>query len=123
VGDGSSATTDGTTKRAAPVAVAGGLTFKSLSAGYLTTCGVTDSGDGYCWGYNFGAVGDGTDDHRATPVAVAGGLKFQSMSGGPGYTCGVTTDNAAYCWGSNDNGELGDGTIGTHATPVPVRWP
>jgi alpha-tubulin suppressor-like RCC1 family protein len=123
VGDGTGNTQGGTTRRATPVAVVGGLTFQSLSAGYLTTCGVTDTGAAYCWGYNFGAVGDGTDDHRPSPVAVAGGLTFQSISGGPGYSCGVTTSNAAYCWGSNDNGELGDGTIGTHTTPVPVRWP
>jgi alpha-tubulin suppressor-like RCC1 family protein len=123
LGEGTSATDGGTTRRVAPVEVAGGLTFQSLSAGYDTMCGVTDAGAGYCWGYNFGAVGDGTDDHRSTPVAVAGGLKFQTIAGGTGYSCGVTTTNAVYCWGANDNGTLGDGTTSARTTPVPVRWP
>jgi hypothetical protein len=50
------------------VAVTGGLTFQSISAAYQTTSGVTTTGGGYyCWGYNFGALGDGTSDHRPTP--------------------------------------------------------
>jgi alpha-tubulin suppressor-like RCC1 family protein len=123
LGDGTSATEGGNARRVTPVAVAGGLTFKSISAGYQTMCGVTDFSAGYCWGYNFGAVGDGTFDHRSTPVAVAGGLTFQSISSGTGHTCGVTTTNAVYCWGDNGNGELGDGTVTPRLTPALVRWP
>jgi alpha-tubulin suppressor-like RCC1 family protein len=123
LGDGSSATEDGVTRRAAPVEVAGGLRFKSLSAGYQTACGVAASGAAYCWGYNFGAIGDGTLDNRSRPVLVAGGLTFESISSGTAQSCGVTTDRVLYCWGNNSNGEVGDGTIAPHASPVPVRWP
>ncbi|HTE47042.1 MAG TPA: hypothetical protein VK636_17475 [Gemmatimonadaceae bacterium] len=123
IGDGSSGTTDGVTRRVVPTAVAGGLTFKSLSAGYLTTCGVTDAGAGYCWGYNFGAVGDGGgSDHRAVPTAVSGGLVFQSISSGTALSCGVTVGNVAYCWGDNANGALGDGTTVARGTAMPVGW-
>jgi alpha-tubulin suppressor-like RCC1 family protein len=123
LGDGTSGTQGGTTRSLTPVAVEGGLAFKSLSAGYQTMCGVTIAGTGYCWGYNFGAIGDGTFDHRSTPTPIAGGLKFQSVSSGTGQSCGVTSDNAVYCWGDNSNGELGDGTTTTRATPTAVRWP
>jgi len=123
LGDGSSATEDGVTRRVTPVEVAGGFTFRSLSAGYQTVCGVIDSGAGYCWGYNNGAVGDGTLDHRSRPTPVAGGLTFQSIGVGTGQTCGVTTTGALYCWGANSNGELGDGTVAPHSVPAPVRWP
>src|SRR5206468_2470484 len=45
-----------------PVAVAGGLTFKGVIAGYGVTCGVTTSGAPYCWGENlYGALGNGTN--------------------------------------------------------------
>lgn len=123
VGDGTNGLNGGSTRRPAPVAVAGGLTFKSLSAGYQTMCGVTDAGAGYCWGYNFGAIGDGTPDHRSSPTAVAGGLTYQSISSGTGQGCGVTTTNAAYCWGDNSNGSIGDGTFTLRLTPTPVRLP
>jgi alpha-tubulin suppressor-like RCC1 family protein len=123
VGDGTSGMDAGPSRRPTPVAVAGGLTFETLSAGYATMCGVTASGAGYCWGYNFGAVGDGTSDHRSSPTAVAGALTFKRISSGTGYGCGVTTADAIYCWGENSNGGLGDGTIATRVAPVPVRWP
>jgi alpha-tubulin suppressor-like RCC1 family protein len=33
-----------------PLAVVGGLTFRSLAAGGAYTCGLTSSGTAYCWG-------------------------------------------------------------------------
>jgi alpha-tubulin suppressor-like RCC1 family protein len=123
VGDGTSGTGGGTSRRLVPIAVTGGLIFESLAAGHQTMCALTAAGAAYCWGYNFGAVGDGTADHRSSPVAVAGGLTFRGISSGSGYSCGVTTTSAVYCWGDNSNGELGDGTIATRLTPTPVRWP
>lgn len=122
VGDGSSGTIDGTVKRGSPVPVSGDLAFQSLSAGYETMCGVSDSGAGYCWGYNFGAIGDGSTDHRSTPTAVAGGVKFLSISSGTGYTCGVATGFAVCCWGDNSDGGLGDGTVVSRTTPAQIRW-
>ncbi|MBI4544215.1 MAG: Ig-like domain-containing protein [Gemmatimonadetes bacterium] len=35
-----------------PVEVAGGLSFKSLTAGGLHSCGVAGNGTAYCWGFN-----------------------------------------------------------------------
>jgi alpha-tubulin suppressor-like RCC1 family protein len=123
LGNGASATEGGGARSLIPIAVAGGLTFTSLSAGYETMCGLIAGGAAYCWGYNFGAVGDGTAEHRSTPVAVAGGLTFKSISSGTGYSCGITKSDALYCWGDNVNGELGDGTITSRLSPVAVRWP
>jgi alpha-tubulin suppressor-like RCC1 family protein len=55
-----------------PVAVAGGLALKQVSAGGFHTCGRTLAGVGYCWGYNaYGALGDGTTIDRFTPVPIA----------------------------------------------------
>jgi alpha-tubulin suppressor-like RCC1 family protein len=115
-----------------PVAVAGGRTFLGLAAGGRSTCGVTNelatycwcgvtaAGTGHCWGYNFGALGDGTAEHRSAPVAVAGGLGFRHISAGTGYSCGVTTAGVVYCWGDNSNGQLADGTIVASERPVRV---
>jgi alpha-tubulin suppressor-like RCC1 family protein len=56
-----------------PVAVAGGLTFATLSAGLISACGVTPTGVAYCWGANIrGQLGDGTTTFSTVPVRVAG---------------------------------------------------
>ena len=112
---------DGTTvSHSIPTAVAGGLTFKQISASnqgeYGTvwdvghTCGITSTGTAYCWGANaLGQLGDGTKTNHSTPVQVAGGLTFTQISAGHTHTCGVTNSGAAYCWGENDAGKLGTG--------------
>lgn len=67
---------DGTTSdRTAPIAVAGGHTFKALTGGGWDgpVCGVTTAGAAYCWGSNRnGGLGRGTTATRATPVRVTG---------------------------------------------------
>jgi alpha-tubulin suppressor-like RCC1 family protein len=104
-----------TTDRSSPVAVSGGLVFRTISAGAWHTCGVTTGGAAYCWGFNYaGALGDGTLETRTSPVAVGGGLSFATISSGDGHTCGVSSDGAAYCWGNGDYGQLGDGTSRQH---------
>jgi Big-like domain-containing protein/regulator of chromosome condensation (RCC1) repeat-containing protein/Regulator of Chromosome Condensation (RCC1) repeat protein len=133
-----------------PVAVAGGLTFSSISAGdYAHSCGVTTAGAAYCWGFNyFGELGIGTatgwgqsyglsptttgpetcaDEDMGlyvacsrTPVAVSGGLAFSSVSVGINDACGITRTGAAYCWGWNGDGRLGDGSTAWASAPVRV---
>jgi alpha-tubulin suppressor-like RCC1 family protein len=57
--------------KANPVAVIGGQTFQSISAGYYHTCGVTPANDGYCWGWGgYGQVGSGTYTNKSSPVFV-----------------------------------------------------
>jgi alpha-tubulin suppressor-like RCC1 family protein len=57
----------------APVAVAGGLSFATLSAGLWSTCGVTPAGVAYCWGDGGrGELGNGTTVGSDVPVKVAG---------------------------------------------------
>ncbi len=105
-----------------PVAVAGGIAFSMISAGYSHTCGVATNGSAYCWGANeSGELGDNAvGQDSPTPVLVSGGLTFASISAGGVYSCGVTTGGAGYCWGSNGYGVLGDGTTNDSSTPVAV---
>jgi alpha-tubulin suppressor-like RCC1 family protein len=110
-----------------PVAVLGGLLFKTVGVGYGHSCGLTTNSLAYCWGSNgSGEVGDGTRELRPTPVAVVGGHEFKVVDAGAGYNCGVTTSGRGYCWGDNFFGELGDGNSGVGArssTPVAVAGP
>lgn len=98
------------TLSAKPVPVAGGLRFKSISAGGRITCAVSTDDKGYCWGLG-GMVGDGTENDALSPVQVAGNLSFTSVSAGGLHACGVTTAGAMWCWGSNQLGQIGDGRV------------
>jgi alpha-tubulin suppressor-like RCC1 family protein len=103
-----------------PVLVAGGHTFRQISAGQFHTCAVTTDSKAYCWGINRGALGNGATADQRAPVAVAGGHLFMQIDAGNGHTCGVTTSNNAFCWGENTDGQLGDGTRTTRLIPVRV---
>ena len=104
-----------------PVAVAGGLRFRQLSAGFSATCGVTTDNLAFCWGDNArGELGDGTTTDRLTRVPVAGGLHFRQVETTFQRTSGVTLDNRPFCWGDNSQFQLGDGTKIIRLTPVAV---
>jgi alpha-tubulin suppressor-like RCC1 family protein len=122
LGDGS------TLDRATPVAVSGGLTFTSITAGAFHTCGLVAGGAAFCWGANrnevvatateampSGQLGDGTSQHRSSPAAVTGALVFASISAGWFHTCGLTSGGVSYCWGS---GGLGVGDTVTRLVPT-----
>lgn len=53
-------------------AVAGGLTFASVSAGFMHTCGLTVTGLASCWYNNeSGALGNGSTKDSRVPATVA----------------------------------------------------
>lgn len=102
-----------------PRPVVGGLTFVSIVAGREAYCGLTSSGEAYCWGRNdLGNLGAVSTEMchsfpcNPRPIRAADGLVFSSLHTGLGHTCGVTAQQEAYCWGSNRDGELGSGSIG-----------
>jgi alpha-tubulin suppressor-like RCC1 family protein len=111
-----------------PQAVAGGLTFTSLSAGAAYACGITTTGTTVCWGNNAaGQLGTTSGDTcpfdpelpcALTPVAVEGGLTFTALAVGDAHTRGMVADGHVYCWGGNDDAELGDGTSAAHTAPA-----
>ena len=109
-------------KSTAPVPVAGGHLFLSISAGQGHVCGITVDSAAYCWGDNYaGNLGRGDTVPSNVPIPVAGGLVFRSVSAGAAHTCGITNVGAAYCWGDNQYGELGIDTISPGSTaPQPV---
>ena len=92
------------------------------------TCALDAAGGASCWGTNdSGQLGGPSTETcnfgngvpcSTSPVAVAGGLTFTTLALGNSHTCGMVADGHVYCWGRNDEGELGDGTTTTSATPV-----
>ncbi len=110
----------GITDAVAPVAVAGGRSFATISAGWTYSCGVATDGTGFCWGDNSEFQLGSSGGSSALPRAVSGSLTFTSIATGDRHTCGITTSGAAYCWGRNASGELGDGSQTSSEVPVPV---
>ncbi|MGH2608336.1 MAG: RCC1 domain-containing protein [Tepidiformaceae bacterium] len=94
-----------------PVAVSGGLTFTSITAGGFHTCGLATAGTAYCWGDDFaGQLGIGSSVGSrvlASPTAVVGGHTFATLDAGYTSTCGITTSRELLCWGANSHGQLG----------------
>jgi len=108
-----------------PRPVAGGHHFAALSSGALHACGVTGSGEAYCWGNGGpGVLGSDAAPVTATvPIAVAGGLRFAAIAAGLNHSCGVTVDGVAYCWGLNKDNQLGNDSLDATKRPVPVAAP
>ncbi|HEY2898588.1 MAG TPA: hypothetical protein VGJ12_15715, partial [Gemmatimonadaceae bacterium] len=98
------------------------LTFASLTAGGIHTCGLTSDGTAYCWGNDvFGALGDNSGNKVVpTVTAVATTLKFASLAPGVDFTCGLTAGGAGYCWGLDQFGQLGDGMTSIETAPVAI---
>ena len=121
-----------TTNQHLPVAVSGGLTFTTISAGRRHTCAIqrnsvdpvsvgrrsVSAASAYCWGSNGnGQLGNATNADSAFPVPVARNLSYTVIGAGGSHTCGITAA-ATYCWGSNSFGQLGDGTTSDRNTPI-----
>jgi alpha-tubulin suppressor-like RCC1 family protein len=131
---------DGTQgRRLTPVEAATGLTFASIHAEransiFTHTCGVTTTGEVYCWGWNsqnqLGVAGTtdgcstlvGTSSFACSfrPVHVSGLAAVSALDAGLEHTCAIAA-HQVYCWGDNTYGELGDGTGISGAVPVVVK--
>lgn len=91
-----------------PTAVAGGLAFKTVSAGHHHSCGLTTAGEVFCWGGNDkGQLGVGTLASSRAPLKVTHTRPFVAVSAGGQHTCAVDDQMALFCWGSNSAGQLG----------------
>lgn len=90
-----------------------------------SACAVTRAGDVHCWGA--GAHGQLGDPARpastATPRRVEGLPPVEEVALGESHACARTRAGEVYCWGSDLRGQLGVGTRGSAATPVPVALP
>lgn len=121
--------TDSNYATATPALVAGGHQYVHIAAGTGHACGLTASGEAYCWGYNaYGQLGNNATGNSPTPVQVAnsgsGGLQFTHVFAGAYFTCGLATvggqTGKAYCWGDNERGQIGNGTAGSESIKTPA---
>jgi alpha-tubulin suppressor-like RCC1 family protein len=102
-----------------PVAVdQGDREFTELVAGNYHTCGATENGSVYCWGYNnYGQIGDGTEENRLTPTPVSSLGNMVGVAAGRYHTCAWSEFGNGYCWG---RGFLGTGEWTVSSLPLQV---
>ncbi|MEY4667883.1 MAG: hypothetical protein RL518_582 [Pseudomonadota bacterium] len=97
---------------------------QGLIATYTHTCALTKSSDAgiKCWGNNTaGQLGDGTTTQRLQPVEVVGlssGVK--SIGVGNSFSCALLMNGQVRCWGDNSGGQLGNDSVGSSLSPIPV---
>ena len=102
--------------------------FVQMSAGPQHVCGITGSGELYCWGDNqFGQLGFNSPAATfnfgmpvASPLVVPQvGGPWAQVSAGTTHTCAVTTAKTLYCWGDNSFNEVAASTAKS-LPPSPV---
>jgi len=132
---------DGTANHSSvPVAVyrygvLSGKSIKQIAASADTTCAIASDNLPYCWGGDWGTLGNGTALNSSVPVAVdtsgvLNGLTAVQIAVGQGSACVIASNGKVYCWGANDQGDLGVGygnsihgpciTFYDNCTAVPV---
>jgi alpha-tubulin suppressor-like RCC1 family protein len=112
-----------TTNQSTPAPVLNNHQWAHLRPGWTnTTCGITESGEAFCWGYNaMGQVGDGTTGNKTAPQPVSGGHTWTTVSGGVEHACGITEAGEAFCWGRGSYGQLGNGSAASTNYPTPIK--
>ena len=108
----------------APVRVADGHRFTTISVGQAHACALDQDLAAWCWGGNFsGSLGTGMPDQNANaPARVTGDHRFLTISAGPSITCATDESHLAYCWGSAFR-NLIPGRADDAAFPVAIAAP
>jgi len=91
-------------------AVDAGPTFKTVSSGEHFTCGLTTTGDVYCWGANDRSqLGTSAVSEFSTPNKVYRISNALEIAAGRDFACARLSDGGVACWGRGDLGQTGDG--------------
>jgi alpha-tubulin suppressor-like RCC1 family protein len=101
--------------------VIGGHNFSNIAVSTGTNCGLTTSGQIYCWGL-WGTTNEPTPVGPLKYSTYSSG--FTAIGGGPVHQCALINGNAV-CWGANATGELGNNTAtpSLTATVAVVNFP
>jgi alpha-tubulin suppressor-like RCC1 family protein len=123
-----------TTNSTTPVSVSGLTEVTSIAAGFAHSLAVLSTGMVKAWGYNAsGQLGDGTASGPSKctvnnaqmpcatiPVAVTGVSDATAVAAGEQHSLAITQSGGVDAWGSNEEGQLGNGTLNGSDVPLQV---
>ncbi|BEV68308.1 hypothetical protein Bb109J_c1728 [Bdellovibrio bacteriovorus] len=107
-------------------AIPGSKLFTKIVAGEYHACGLMTDQKVYCWGNSvYSRSGHSSAFSVYTPQALdtsgmTGSTLFADIHGDDESFCGISTDGITYCWGDSSGGQLGNNSLVTSNTPVPV---
>jgi len=106
-----------------PVYFSGLPTVSAVAVGQFLAIALLPDGTVMVWGGNpAGELGQGYSDSNphCTPIQLSLPAQATQVTAGLMHACALVQGGTAYCWGYNGDGEVGDGSAGTYATPTLV---
>ena len=100
------------------------ITQAVVLSSYRTTLVSGTPGQSWGWGYNSdGQLGDGGKDGRAAAVSLVAldDIKLKQVSTGIDHALALTETGQVYSWGKNNDGQLGNDSIISTQTPLPLN--
>lgn len=102
--------------------------WKSITAGGIHTCGISDTNQAYCWGNGTdGILGTNSTINQAAPTLVinpSGVTSWKTLIVERYHTCGIANNNQVYCWGLGKPFILlGNNTTSSKSVPTKVVNP
>ncbi|MFA5566592.1 MAG: hypothetical protein WDA77_11810 [Acidimicrobiia bacterium] len=118
---------DSVASQPTPTLVSGNHKFRTVSVGWVSSCGVSTTNTIWCWGANsYGQLGTNMalETRTTTPIKLSSTLTPQTVKSGAYFTCQLNTNNQLYCNGQNQYGQLANPNIETHtAHPTEILVP
>ena len=95
---------------------------KAIFAGNARSWIVDGNNDTRAFGFNFGALGDGTQGVTTpTPTIISSLNGLKRVGSGPAFTVVAKNDNSSFSFGTNTAGVLGLGLIDFGVHPAPAQ--
>jgi alpha-tubulin suppressor-like RCC1 family protein len=100
----------------APIPIAAASSWLDVDASAQATCGVRSDGVLLCWG----RAGYPPYSSYSMPTQIDSATDWAKVRQSADHACALKTGGALYCWGSNNEGQLGDGTLTSAGSPQRV---
>lgn len=107
-----------------PVALPGLVNVQAVAAGSFHSLALLNNGTVTAWGKNRSGelgLGAASPDPEIVPVIIPGLSDVTAIAAGRAYSLALLSDGTVRAWGTNEQGQLGDGTLTDRPQPVVVQ--